>query len=88
MKPMPRGLITGAAVAACVGGLLLLATRTFYAQQMQGVSGSASATKSLDTKTLPPPAPKFGGVINLNAAQSKPWWPPRVVPPKGRPTCC
>jgi hypothetical protein len=27
----------------------------------------------------------FGGEINLKAAQSKPWWPPRVVPPKGAP---
>jgi arylsulfatase len=24
-------------------------------------------------------------VINLNASQSRPWWPPRVVPPKGAP---
>jgi arylsulfatase len=24
-------------------------------------------------------------VINLNAKQSKPWWPPRIVPPKGAP---
>jgi arylsulfatase len=29
--------------------------------------------------------PEFGGVINLSAKQSKPWWPPRVVPPKGAP---
>jgi arylsulfatase len=27
----------------------------------------------------------YGGVINLNAAESKPWWPPRVAPPKGAP---
>ena len=29
--------------------------------------------------------PKFGGVIKENATDSKPWWPPRVVPPKGAP---
>ena len=27
----------------------------------------------------------FGGKIELNAAQSTPWWAPRVVPPKGAP---
>ena len=28
---------------------------------------------------------KFGGVINQSATDSKPYWPPRVVPPKGAP---
>jgi arylsulfatase len=32
-----------------------------------------------------PPDPKFGGVIKERASESKPWWPPRVVPPKGAP---
>ena len=27
----------------------------------------------------------FGGVIKESAKNSKPWWPPRVVPPKGAP---
>ena len=26
--------------------------------------------------------PVFGGVINMNAADSKPWWPPRSRPPR------
>ena len=34
---------------------------------------------------MPPPDPKFGGVIKDGALQSKPWWAPRVVPPKGAP---
>jgi len=55
------------------------------AQQVTGVPGSASATTTIDGKQLPPPDPKFGGVIKENAAQSKAWWPPRVVPPKGAP---
>jgi hypothetical protein len=25
--------------------------------------------------------PKFGDIIKKNAAQSKPWWAPRAVPP-------
>ena len=40
---------------------------------------------ALDGKQLPPPPPKFGGKIERNAAQSKPYWPPRVEPPKGAP---
>jgi arylsulfatase len=39
----------------------------------------------VSSNALPPPAPKFGGQINRTAAESKPWWPPRVVPPKGAP---
>jgi arylsulfatase A-like enzyme len=50
-----------------------------------GVPGSPSATTSLDGKQLPPPPPKFGGVIKQSAAESTPWWAPRVVPPKGAP---
>ena len=44
-----------------------------------------SATTTIDGKQLPPPAPKFGGVIKDSALDSKPWWPPRIVPPKGAP---
>jgi len=47
--------------------------------------GSPSATTSIPGNQLPPPDPKFGGAINLKASDSKPWWPPRVVPPKGAP---
>ena len=55
------------------------------AQQVTGVPGSPGATTTIDGKQLPPPPPKFGGVIKETAAQSKPYWPPRVVPPKGAP---
>ena len=48
-------------------------------------AGSPSATYSINGQVLPPPALPFGGVITLNAVKSKPWWPPRVVPPKGAP---
>jgi arylsulfatase A-like enzyme len=56
-----------------------------HAQQITGVPGSPSATITLDGKQLPPPDPKFGGVIKERASESTPWWPPRVVPPKGAP---
>jgi len=55
------------------------------AQQTSGVPGAPDATTTIDGKYLPPPPPKFGGEINLQASQSKPYWPPKVVPPKGAP---
>jgi len=55
------------------------------AQQVTGVPGSPGATTTIDGKQLPPPAPQFGGVIKERASESTPWWPPRVVPPKGAP---
>ena len=55
------------------------------AQQVSGTSGSPSATTTIDGKQIPPPPPKFGGVIKESAKDSTPWWPPRIVPPKGAP---
>ena len=55
------------------------------AQQGTGVPGSPSATTTLQGDQLPPPPEKFGGVIKDTAQQSKPYWPARVVPPKGAP---
>jgi len=54
-------------------------------QQVTGVQGSPSATTTIDGNQLPPPPSKFGGVIKESAKDSRPWWPPRVVPPKGAP---
>jgi arylsulfatase A-like enzyme len=55
------------------------------AQQISGTPGSPSATTTVDGKYLPAPPPVFGGVINMDAKNSKPFWPPTVVPPKGAP---
>ena len=78
-----------------VGLTLLLAAVPALAQQagkpetfkpqVTGVPGSPSATTTISGKQLPAPDPKFGGVIKEDYTQSKPWWPPRVVPPKGAP---
>ena len=65
--------------------VLLLIGAPAGAQQITGVPGSPSATTTIDGRYLPPPPPPFQGDINLNAAQSKPAWPARVVPPKGAP---
>src|SRR5262245_22513446 len=54
-------------------------------QPSTGVPGSPSATTSIEGNQLPPPPQKFEGKIERNAAQSTPWWPARVVPPKGAP---
>jgi arylsulfatase len=64
---------------------LLAASLTAMAQQVTGTLGSAGATTTVDGKQLPAPPPKFGGVIKESAKDSTPWWPPRVVPPKGAP---
>jgi len=55
------------------------------AQVVTGQLGSPDATTTLDGKQLPPPAPPLGGVIKPSAVDSKPWWAPRIVPPKGAP---
>ena len=53
--------------------------------QVYGEPGSPTATEFINSKTLPAPSPQFGGKIERNATQSKPWWAPRVTPPKGAP---
>lgn len=55
------------------------------APQVTGELGSPSATTTISGKQLPSPDPKFGGVIGNTTQQSKAWWPPRIVPPKGAP---
>jgi arylsulfatase len=49
------------------------------------VPGSPDATTTIDGRYLPNPPVPFGGVISLDAKDSKPYWPPTVVPPKGAP---
>jgi hypothetical protein len=65
--------------------IVALAASATSAQQINGVAGSPDATMTLSGKQLPPPPMKFGGVIKESYKDSKPWWPPRVVPPKGAP---
>src|SRR5450755_536349 len=65
--------------------VVMMAVTTAMAQQVTGEPGSPSATTTIDGKQIPPPPPKFGGAIKESAKDSKPWWPPRIVPPKGAP---
>ena len=62
-----------------------IATPLSAAQQTTGEPGSPSATTTINGKQLPAPEPKFGGVIKNDALNSKPWWAPRIVPPKEAP---
>ncbi len=72
--------------AVTLSGLAVaLVASASFAQQVTGELGSPSATTTITGKQLPPPDPTFGGVIGEKASESKPWWPPRVVPPKGAP---
>src|SRR5499427_1324942 len=81
METTPMRTLKGAAALAIV---IALAPRA-QSQQVTGTLGSPSATTTIDGKQLPAPDPKFGGVIKASADSSKPWWPPRIVPPKGAP---
>jgi arylsulfatase len=73
-------------------GTLLFATLSLTAsyqfvgaQETTGTSGSPSATTTIDGRYLPNPPPVFGGEIGLDAKNSKAFWPPQIVPPKGAP---
>ncbi|HMP06280.1 MAG TPA: arylsulfatase [Lacipirellulaceae bacterium] len=70
---------------AVVAVALFTFARPVLGQQAADAPGSPSATRTIDGKQLPAPDSKFGGVIQNDALQSKPWWPPRIVPPRGAP---
>jgi arylsulfatase len=75
-------------LAACgliAASLILALGATALAQQTSGVPGSPSATTTIGGQQLPPPPQDFRGKIERNAAQSTPYWPARVVPPRGAP---
>src|SRR5438128_2538368 len=76
-----RQIFLGGMLAATV----MAVAPSAWTQQINGTPGSPDATVTIDGKQLPPPDPKFGGVIKESATDSKPYWPPRVVPPKGAP---
>jgi arylsulfatase A-like enzyme len=67
----------------CITGALLMAAIPSLGQQVTGTPGSPNATTTIDGRYLPAPPQKFEGQIELNALQSKPGWPARIVPPKG-----
>ncbi len=70
--------ISVALTAAC-------AVNPAVAQQIYGTPGSPSSTMTIEGSQLPPQPQKFKGTIGRTAEGSKPYWPARVVPPKGAP---
>ena len=78
----PRQILLSGILAAAV---IAVAPSAKAQIQTTGTPGSPSATTTVDGKQLPPPDPQFGGVIKDSAVDSKPYWPPTIVPPKGAP---
>src|SRR5881396_3021822 len=76
-----RQILFGVMLAAAV----MAAAPSARAQQINGTPGSPDATVTIDGKQIPPPPMPFGGVIKESVKDSTPYWPPRVVPPKGAP---
>jgi arylsulfatase A-like enzyme len=74
-----------AGLALIASALALAPALSTVAQQTTGVPGAPDATTTIDGRYLPNPPAPFGGEINLDAKESKPYWPPTVVPPKGAP---
>ena len=65
---------------------LLLSDFGIQAQvQTTGTPGSANATTTISGKEIPAPQPVDNGKIGKTVAESKTWWPPRVVHKKGAP---
>ncbi|MFM7191599.1 MAG: sulfatase-like hydrolase/transferase [Microcystaceae cyanobacterium] len=78
------------AIGVGILSLVIVVTSGFWwfpalAQKINGVPGSPGSTMTISGEQLPPPSTKFGGVINRSVKDSKPFWPSRVVPPKGAP---
>jgi arylsulfatase len=90
MKP------TGRSAVVFTGALSLVLTAAIWlhanaqqsaapAPQVIGTPGSPGATTTIGGDQLPPPPQAFRGRIERNAAESTPYWPERVVPPKDAP---
>ncbi len=47
--------------------------------------GSPDATRVIDGNYIPNPPPHFAGEVQLNAYDSVPFWPPRIVAPEDAP---
>src|SRR5439155_10619485 len=84
---MKRRIVLSVVVAGVAAAVLVAVFAQVPVSGQAGPAkpGSPAFTESLTSRALPPVPPNFGGEIKQTAAESKPWWPPRVVPPKGAP---
>jgi|SRR5215831_6755506 len=83
MKQAVRAALPGWLLTGCA--LLELPVVTANAQQITGTSGSPCATTTIGGHEIPPSPQKFESKIERDAAQSTPYWPERIVRPKGAP---
>ena len=74
------------ALGALTVGSFLAGGSTGHAQQVTGTLGSADATTTINGKQIPPPPPKFGGVIKETAKESTPGGRRASCPLRVRPT--
>jgi arylsulfatase A-like enzyme len=65
--------------------LLVTMAASAGAQQITGTPGAPSATITIPGDQIPAPPQKFGGRIERTTKGSTPYWPARIVPPKGAP---
>ena len=79
-----RLVLVVAAVSLAIGISVAVTVSQSYGQ-VSGTPGSPGATTTIGGEQLPPPPSTFGGTIERTTEGSKPYWPPRVVPPKGAP---
>ena len=77
-------LLYSSLLPLAVAAIIFVAQRA-QAQEISGTPGSPDATEVIKGDQLPSPTPPIGGVIKASAKDSKPYWPPRVVPRKGAP---
>src|SRR6267142_4284064 len=80
MKSARQILLSGMLAAA-----VMAVAHSAWTQQINGTPSLTDATVTIDGKQIPPPPMPFGGVIKESVKDSTPYWPPRVVPPKGAP---
>jgi len=80
-----RSAVSTTLSVALTAAVCATAATAAQPQQITGTLGSPSATTTISGEQLPAPDPKFGGVIKEEALQSKAWWAPLIVPPKGAP---
>src|SRR5512139_3249365 len=76
---------TTVSVAMTAAVCLSCASQKAGAPKIYGTPGSPGATMTISGEQLPAPPQKFEGKIGRTAQESKPYWPARIVPPKGAP---
>jgi len=78
-------VLSGIVILVALVAAAFLVPITIGGREGAAKPGSPAYTEALNSKALPPVPPKFGGEIKPVEKDSKVWWPPTIVPPKGAP---